>query len=193
VPHPRWYTTGGYACTHSGDHASGTYTGGYGGTYTAIMPGIHSGGYAWYILARSMTNLRQASKNQAGLYLHRLKVPPNRLYLQEAMTIFAANFIRWQPSGLSSTPSKMRTRSLLQDGHQEAGSSCANTSAKVIQNSEGLLLRFIGRYCWQTTLFSGTPPKIFLPLFTILALLRKSYANFPNPITNPELRITNHE
>ncbi len=75
-------------------------------------------------------------------YLHRIRVRSEpAIYLNEAMTIFAANFIRWaavwieqhaQPDQNQLKICKMATsaRALV----------AAHTSAKVILNSEGILL-----------------------------------------------------
>lgn len=112
-------------------------------------------------------------------YLNRLKVRSEpAIYLQEAMTIFAANFIRWATAWIEqhALPSE-NALPLAKMGIKKQVQVAANTSATVIQNSKGMLLTFSpasafagkqlffpapGRSLWQN---------YFLPFFTILSLI----------------------
>jgi len=102
-------------------------------------------------------------------YLHRLKVRSEpAIYLQEAMTIFAANFIRWATVWIEQHAEQNENTLLVGKlGIKKQVQVAANTSAKVIQNSEGMLckVQFGQHIRWQTTLFSGTPPKVFFIAF----------------------------
>jgi hypothetical protein len=112
-------------------------------------------------------------------YLHRLKVRSEpAIYLQEAMTIFAANFIRWATAWIEQhTEQNENTLLVGKMGIKKQVQVAANTSAKVIQNSEGMFLRFspASAFAGKQLFFqaSGKPPRPnhFLPLFTILALI----------------------
>jgi len=77
-------------------------------------------------------------------YLHRLKVRSEpAIYLQEAMTIFAANFIRWASTWIEQhAVQNEHTLPLEKMGIKKQVQVAAHTSATVIQNSEGMLLKF---------------------------------------------------
>jgi hypothetical protein len=77
-------------------------------------------------------------------YLHRLKVRSEpAIYLQEALTIFAANFIRWATIWIDRhAEQNEHTLLLTRMGIKKQVQVAAHTSAKVIQNSEGMLLKF---------------------------------------------------
>jgi len=77
-------------------------------------------------------------------YLHRLKVRSEpAIYLQEAMTIFAANFIRWATAWIDQHAEQNKhTLPLAKMGIKKQVQVAAHTSAKVIQNSDGMLLKF---------------------------------------------------
>jgi hypothetical protein len=77
-------------------------------------------------------------------YLNRLKVRSEpAIYLQEVMTIFAANFIRWATVWIEQHAYQdENTLPVGEMGIKKQVQVAANTSAKVIQNSEGMLLRF---------------------------------------------------
>jgi hypothetical protein len=108
-------------------------------------------------------------------YLHRLKVRSEpAIYLQEAMTIFAANFIRWATVWIEQHAEQNENMLLVGKlGIKRQVQVAANTSAKVIQNSEGMLLRFssASAFAGKQLFFRAQRPKYFLPLFTILALI----------------------
>ena len=77
-------------------------------------------------------------------YLHRLKVRSEpAIYLQEAMTIFAANFIRWAIVWIEQNSEHNENQLQLgKMGIKRQVQVAAHTSAKVIQNSNGKLLKF---------------------------------------------------
>lgn len=77
-------------------------------------------------------------------YLHRLKVRSEpAIFLQEALTIFAANFIRWATVWIDQNADQNElTLPIRKMGIKKQVQVVANTSAKVILNSDGLLLRF---------------------------------------------------
>jgi len=108
-------------------------------------------------------------------YLHRLKVRSEpAIYLQEAMTIFAANFIRWATVWIEQhAEQNENTLFVGKMGIKKQVQVAANTSAKVIQNSEGMLLRFSSAsvFAGKQLSFRAHRPRYFLPLFTILALI----------------------
>jgi hypothetical protein len=108
-------------------------------------------------------------------YLHRLKVRSEpAIYLQEAMTIFAANFIRWANVWIEQHAEQNESTLLVgKMGIKKQVQVAANTSAKVIQNSEGMLLRFssASAFAGKQLFFRAQRPRHFMPLFTILALI----------------------
>jgi hypothetical protein len=77
-------------------------------------------------------------------YLQRLKVRSQpAIFLQEALTIFAANFIRWATVWIEQNADKNElTLPIGKMGIKKQVQVVANTSAKVILNSNGMLLRF---------------------------------------------------
>jgi len=112
-------------------------------------------------------------------YLHRLKVRSEpAIYLQEAMTIFVANFIRWATSWIEqhALPSE-NALPLSKMGIKKQVQVAANTSATVIQNSGGMLLKFSHASAFAgKQLFFPAPSRSlwqihFLPFFTILSLI----------------------
>jgi hypothetical protein len=108
-------------------------------------------------------------------YLHRLKVRSEpAIYLQEAITTFAANFIRWANVWIEQHAEQNEKTLLVgKMGIKKQVQVAANTSAKVIQNSEGMLLRFssASAFAGKQLFFRAQRPKYFMPLFTILALI----------------------
>ncbi len=108
-------------------------------------------------------------------YLHRLKVRSEpAIYLQEALTIFAANFIRWATAWIEQhAEQNENTLFVGKLGIKKQVQVAANTSAKVIQNSEGMLLRFnsASAFAGKQLFFRAQRPNYFLPLFTILTLI----------------------
>jgi hypothetical protein len=108
-------------------------------------------------------------------YLHRLKVRSEpAIYLPEAMTIFAANFIRWATVWIEQhAEQNENTLFVGKMGIKKQVQVAANTSEKFIQNSEGMLLRFssASAFAGKQLFFRAQRPRHFVPLFTILALI----------------------
>jgi hypothetical protein len=112
-------------------------------------------------------------------YLNRLKVRSEpAIYLQEAMTIFAANFIRWATAWIEQhvLPSE-NSLPLSKMGIKKQVQVAANTSATVIHHSGGMLLMFNPASAFAgKSLFFPAPSRslwriCFLPLFTFLSLI----------------------
>ena len=112
-------------------------------------------------------------------YLHRLKVRSEpAIYLQEAMTIFAANFIRWAAVWIDQhAEQNEHTLPLGKMGLKKQVQVAAHTSAKVIQNSEGMLLKFspVSAFAGKQLFFPAQTRVLqqncFSSFFTILALI----------------------
>jgi len=112
-------------------------------------------------------------------YLHRLKVRSEpAIYLQEAMTLFAANFIRWATAWIEQhTEQDENTLPIGKMGIKKQVQVAANTSAKVIQNSDGMLLRFspasafAGKQLFFRSVTRTQNANRFLSFFTFLALI----------------------
>lgn len=116
-------------------------------------------------------------------YLHRLKVRSEpAIYLQEAMTIFAANFIRWATLWIDQhAEQNENTLPLTKMGIKKQVQVAAHTSAKVIQNSEGMLLKFspVSPFAGKQ-LFFPAPTRVlqqiyFSSFFTILTLIAQKF------------------
>lgn len=112
-------------------------------------------------------------------YLHRLKVRSEpAIYLQEAMTIFAANFIRWATFWIDQhAEQNEHTLPLGKMGIKKQVQVGAHTSAKVIQNSDGMLLKFspVSAFAGKQLFFPAQTrvrqQNYFFSFFTILALI----------------------
>lgn len=112
-------------------------------------------------------------------YLHRLKVRSEpAIYLQEAMTIFAANFIRWASVWIEQhVEQDEHTLPLVKMGIKKQVQVAAHTSAKVILNSEGMLLKFspVSAFAGKQLYFPAQTrvlhPNYLSSFFTILALI----------------------
>ncbi len=112
-------------------------------------------------------------------FLHRLKVRSEpAIYLQEVMTIFAANFIRWAAVWMKQHVSPDQDQLLIEKmGVKRQVQVLAHTSAKVIQNSEGMLLRFspasslAGKSLRFRALNQPVRPNYFSPLFTFFTMI----------------------
>jgi len=115
-------------------------------------------------------------------YLHRLKVRSEpAIYLQEAMTIFAANFIRWATVWIDQhAEQNEHTLPLAKMGIKKQVQVAAHTSAKVIHNSEGMLLKFspvsafAGKQLFFPTQTRRLQQNYFSSFFTILALIAQN-------------------
>ena len=112
-------------------------------------------------------------------FLHRLKVRSEpAIYLQEAMTIFAANFIRWATVWIEQNSEQNENQFQVRKmGIKRQVQVAGHTSAKVIQNSKGMLLKFspasslAGKSLQFRAAISPVRPNYFLPFSTILALI----------------------
>ena len=112
-------------------------------------------------------------------YLHRLKVRSEpAIYLQEAMTIFAANFIRYAAVWIEQHAQHDLNQLKIQNmGIKRQVQVAAHSSAKVILNSEGMLLKFSPAcsFAGKSLLFPASEkpirPYYFSPLFTILEMI----------------------
>lgn len=101
-------------------------------------------------------------------YLHRLKVRSEpAIFLQEALTIFAANFIRWATLWIAQQAEQNeKTLPIQQLGIKKQVQVAANTSATVIQNSDGMLLRFSSAsvFAGKQLFFRTRQPLIRIPI-----------------------------
>ncbi len=131
---------------------------------------------AWFGKYNARQTIEAGIKEtKQAFYLHRLKVRSEpAIYLQEALTIFAANFIRWATTWIEQHAEPNEDALFVGKlGIKKQVQVAANTSAKVIQNSEGMLLRFssASAFAGKHLFFRTQRPNYFLPLFTILALI----------------------
>jgi len=135
---------------------------------------------AWFARYNARQTIEAGIKETKQVfYLNQLKVRSEpAIYLQEAMTIFAANFIRWATVWIEqhALPSANALH-LSQMGIKKQVQVAAHTSATVIQNSGGMLLKFSHASAFAgKQLFFPAPPRsfwqnCFLPLFTFLSLI----------------------
>jgi hypothetical protein len=91
------------------------------------------------------------------------------IYLQENFVLFAANFIRWANTWLAgaSGPETLQVERL---GVKTLVQVAAHTSAQVVQNSEGKLLRFS-----EQSVFAGKELKLRMLTYQLPLPLGKSY------------------
>ena len=135
---------------------------------------------AWFGKYNARQTIEAGIKETKQVFsLHRLKVRSEpAIYLQEALTIFAANFIRWATAWIEQhAEQNENTLFVGKLGVKKQVQVAANTSAKVIQNSEGMLLRFspVSAFAGKQLFFRG-PTRVlqqnyFSSFFTILALI----------------------
>jgi len=100
---------------------------------------------AWFAQYNARQTIEAGIKETKQVFtLHRLKVRSEpAIFLQEALTIFAANFIRWTTVWISQHAEQdEKTLPVQRMGIKKQVQVAANTSAVVIQNSDGMLLRF---------------------------------------------------
>jgi len=136
--------------------------------------------FAWFGKYNARQTIEAGIKETKQVfYLHRLKVRSEpAIYLQEAMTIFAANFIRWATVWIDQHAKQdENTLPLGKMGIKKQVQVAAHTSAKVIRNSDGMLLRFspVSAFAGKQ-LFFPAPTRMlhqnyFSSFFTILALI----------------------
>ncbi len=143
---------------------------------TAVMTDL----LAWFGKYNARQTIEAGIKETKQVfYLHRLKVRSEpAIYLQEVMTIFAANFIRWATLWIDQhVEQNENTLPLVKMGIKKQVQVAAHTSAKVIQNSEGMLLRFspVSAFADKQLFFPAPTPVLpqnrFSSFFTILALI----------------------
>lgn len=112
-------------------------------------------------------------------YLHKLKVRSEpAIFLQEALTIFAANFIRWATVWIEqNTVKDEQTLPIAALGIKKQVQVAANTSAKIIQNSDGMLVRFgaasafAGKHLYFRSKNKPVRTNHFFALFTLFNLI----------------------
>lgn len=100
---------------------------------------------AWFGQYNARQTIEAGIKETKQVFqLHRIKVRSEpAIFLQEALTTFAANFIRWATVWISqNAQQEENTLPIQQMGIKKQVQVAANTSATVIQNSDGMLLRF---------------------------------------------------
>jgi hypothetical protein len=100
---------------------------------------------AWFGQYNARQTIEAGIKETKQVFhLHRIKVRSEpAIFLQEALTIFAANFIRWATLWIAQNAEQNEKTLLIQQmGIKKQVQVAANTSALVIHNSDGMLLRF---------------------------------------------------
>lgn len=100
---------------------------------------------AWFIHYNGRQIVEAGIKEgKQVFYLHRIKVRSEpAIFLQERMTLFAANFIRWAAAWISEqTQSQENALDVRKLGVKRQVQVGAHVSAQVIRNSDGMLLRF---------------------------------------------------
>lgn len=135
---------------------------------------------AWFGKYNARQTIEAGIKEAKQVFcLHRLKVRSEpAIYLQEAMTIFAANFIRWATAWIDQhAEQNQHTLPLTKMGIKKQVQVAAHTSAKVIQSSEGMLLKFspVSAFAGKQLFFPAQTRVLqqnyFSSFFTILALI----------------------
>ena len=135
---------------------------------------------AWFNRYNARQTIEAGIKETKQVFhLNRLKVRSEpAIYLQEAMTIFAANFIRWATAWIEQrTLPGENSLPLSKMGIKQQVQVAANTSATVIHHSGGMLLTFSPASVFAgKSLFFPAPTRslwrsCFLPLFTFLSLI----------------------
>ena len=135
---------------------------------------------AWFARYNARQTIEAGIKETKQVfYLNRLKVRSEpAIYLQEAMTIFAANFIRWATVWIEQhTLPSQNALPLTKMGIKKQVQVAAHTSATLIQNSGGRLLKFSRTSVFaDKQLFFPAPNRsgwqnYFLPFFTFLSLI----------------------
>jgi len=100
---------------------------------------------AWFIHYNGRQIVEAGIKEgKQVFYLHRIKVRSEpAIFLQERMTLFAANFIRWAAAWMSEqSQSQENALDIRKLGVKRQVQVGAHVSAQVIRNSDGMLLRF---------------------------------------------------
>ncbi len=112
---------------------------------------------AWFNFYSHRQTIEAGIKETKMVFnLHRLKVRSvPAIYLQEHFVLFAANFIRWAMAWLA-RPGNVHSPKLERLGIKEFVRVASQTSAEVVRNSAGKLLRFS-----EQSVFAGK--ELFLP------------------------------
>jgi len=121
----------------------------------------------WFSSYNGRQTIEAGVKEGKGvLHLHHFKVRSAAgLALQEALTAFAANFIRWAAEWLKHSSTATASMARLQAGVKSVVRIVANTSAWVIWQSQGCLLRFTALSPFAGTEWSiGNTSILQLPL-----------------------------
>lgn len=135
---------------------------------------------AWFTTYNGRQTIEAGIKETKQVFhLHRLKVRSEpAIFLQEAMTIFAANFIRWATVWIARNAQPEPTQLPIQTmGIKRQVQVAAHASANVIQTAEGMGLRFspasslAGKSLHFRAVQSPVRSTRFLPFFTILDLI----------------------
>lgn len=134
----------------------------------------------WFTTYNGRQTIEAGIKETKQVFsLHRLKVRSEpAIFLQEAMTLFAANFIRWATVWIAQHAQPAPERLPIQTmGIKRQVQVAAHASANVIQNTEGMLLKFspasalAGKSLHFPAVQSPVRSTRFLPFFTILDLI----------------------
>lgn len=135
---------------------------------------------AWFARYNARQTIEAGIKETKQVFsLHRLKVRSEpAIFLQEAITIFAANFIRWATVWMDQhVVQQANTLPLGKMGIKKQVLVAAHASANVIQNSEGMLLKFspVSAFAGKQLYFPA-PTRVrhhnyFSSFFTIAALI----------------------
>lgn len=125
---------------------------------------------AWFAQYNARQTIEAGIKEAKQVFtLHRLKVRSEpAIFLQEALTIFAANFIRWATVWISqNVEPDEKMLPIQQMGIKKQVQVAANTSATVIQNSDGMLLRFCSAsvFAGKQLFFRNRRPPIWQSIF----------------------------
>lgn len=126
---------------------------------------------AWFhFYARRQTIEAGIKESKQVFHLQRLKVRSQAaIYLQESFVLFAANFIRWANAWLAG-PGGTQTLEVDRLGVKTLVQVAAHTSAQVVQNSEGRLLRFS-----EQSVFAGKQLRLPVLTYQLPLPLGKSY------------------
>lgn len=135
---------------------------------------------AWFTTYNGRQTIEAGIKETKQVFhLHRLKVRSEpAIFLQEALTIFAANFIRWATLWIAQhaqpEPGQLPIQGM---GIKRQVQVAAHASANVIQNADGMLLKFspASSLAGKSLHFRAIDRPVrltrFLPFFTILDLI----------------------
>lgn len=126
---------------------------------------------AWFHFYSGRQTIEAGIKESKQVFhLQRLKVRSEAaISLQENFVLFAANFIRWANAWLAGAEG-MESLDVERLGIKMLVQAAAHTSARVVQNSEGKLLRFS-----EQSVFAGKVLKLRLLTYQLPLPLGKSY------------------